>query len=250
MTKVVLHIGPPKTGSTAIQTFLFDQRAELRRLGILYPRSGLRHRDSFGPRHKRLTHNGPRKPEYWTRAIEEIRTSRCDAAIISCEAFWAYEQHIPEIAARLRDFEVVVITALRRQDRLLASRYVHLVRHANYQLPPDALWAKLRPLMNFHTRMRLWTRWLPTRAILYPEHRHGLIERFLNAAGVDEPAIALASHLQAQYANQNASPIATDPNRVLGAVLAESIRHESFESNKALFADFFSVQGYTDALWE
>lgn len=249
MIRVIIHIGPPKTGSTAIQSFLFEQRSELRKLGILYPRSGLKNKDAFGPRHKRLTHHGPRKAEYWSRLIEEIKDSKCKIAIISCEAFWRYEQHIPEIAARLGGFDVLAIAVLRRQDRLLSSRYAHFVRHDNYALPPEALWTQLRHLMDFHARLRLWAAWVPTKAMLYPEHRHGLIEQFLRTIEAGQPVIDLAARLRHLYAGRNASPVMTDPDSVLGAALANAVRSESYGSNRALFAEYFAVQEYTDALW-
>jgi hypothetical protein len=249
MTRVVLHVGPPKTGSTAIQSFLFEQRPKLKRLGILYPRSGLKNQDEFGARHKRLTHNPPRKAEHWSRAIEEIKGSNCDMAIISCEGFWQHEDHIPEIAARLSPFDVTVIAVLRRQDRLLASRFTHLVRHENYTETPEALWAESRTLMDFNARLRLWAEWLPTRPILYPENKHGLIARFLAAVDAGPPAIELASYLQPLYANRNVSSTASDPDRILGPELAKAVLEESRDSNKALFADFFSVQDYSEALW-
>ncbi len=37
MTTVYLHIGIPKTGTTSIQSFLFNNRDQLLEAGILYP---------------------------------------------------------------------------------------------------------------------------------------------------------------------------------------------------------------------
>jgi len=41
MSKLLLHIGPHKTGSTYIQKFFFENSDELRRLGVNYPMLGL-----------------------------------------------------------------------------------------------------------------------------------------------------------------------------------------------------------------
>jgi hypothetical protein len=170
-------------------------------------------------------------------------------AIISCEAFWRYENHIPEIAARLSPFDVTVIAVLRRQDRLLASNFTHLVRQEDYSGTPDSLWAKTQHLLDFHNRLRLWAAWMPTRAILYPENRQGLIEGFLDAIDAGRSAIRVASRLRDHYSDRNAAPTATDPERILGPALAETVRNELRDSNKALFAEFFSQQDYDDSLW-
>ena len=41
MPKLLLHIGPHKTGSTYIQKFFFENNDELRGLGVNYPMQGL-----------------------------------------------------------------------------------------------------------------------------------------------------------------------------------------------------------------
>ena len=38
----IIHIGAPKTGSTAIQNFLYDHEDDLEQLGIHYPRHGVK----------------------------------------------------------------------------------------------------------------------------------------------------------------------------------------------------------------
>jgi hypothetical protein len=49
MKRIFLHAGQPKTGTTAIQYFLGQNREELTRLGYLFPREGLSHIHNHGP---------------------------------------------------------------------------------------------------------------------------------------------------------------------------------------------------------
>lgn len=50
--KVIIHVGGPKTGTTAIQTALAENREELLSLGVLYPGNELNHVSSIYPMRK------------------------------------------------------------------------------------------------------------------------------------------------------------------------------------------------------
>lgn len=49
MTRIFLHVGQPKTGTTAIQFFLGDNREALLKLGYLFPGEGLSQIHNHGP---------------------------------------------------------------------------------------------------------------------------------------------------------------------------------------------------------
>jgi len=47
--RLIIHIGMPKTGSTSLQSFLFDNSDELKELGIFYPKQLHHHNIKFYP---------------------------------------------------------------------------------------------------------------------------------------------------------------------------------------------------------
>ncbi len=127
-TRLFLHIGHPKTGTTSIQTFLLANRRTLRGMGILYPETGIH--DSA---HRRLSpafHAAAglenQAPLHMTRLLEEIAESGCHTVILSFEGFCGDN---PACFIPLRDrFEVTVIDYVRRQDHIGESRYAQYIR--------------------------------------------------------------------------------------------------------------------------
>ena len=55
MTTIYLHIGMPKTGTTSLQKFLFDNREKLLEKGYLYPITGTKISSNRG--YKGYSHN-------------------------------------------------------------------------------------------------------------------------------------------------------------------------------------------------
>src|SRR5699024_12805516 len=88
MTTVYLHIGAHKTGTTALQYFLWNNRKRLRKEGYLYPKLGL-----GGYSHGVLANvikpnnRDPKLPEYSRRFREEVLNSRHDNSVLSSEVF-------------------------------------------------------------------------------------------------------------------------------------------------------------------
>lgn len=53
-SKIFLHIGLPKTGTTALQQNFYENTESLISQGVLYPSTGLDTQKSYGPNHQRL----------------------------------------------------------------------------------------------------------------------------------------------------------------------------------------------------
>lgn len=115
---VFVHIGLYKTGSTAIQKFLTDNAAHLRRDGLIYPRT---FRDRIAHHSiPRLLQKGAHIP--WDDLQNELAAT--DKAIISSEDFGAVGS--PNAWKHLRDNlpgTVKILCYLRRQDEMLESMY-------------------------------------------------------------------------------------------------------------------------------
>ncbi len=137
--RVLLHVGPPKTGSTSIQHFLFDNRAALQARGIYVPLAGSRgfqHIDlplCFRPHGKNLERltgidggDIDARREIMTNAFaaEIAGVGGGDTLLMSSEHLFggapsvvaAYRQFFAPYAER---FESLMY--LRRQDRWIAS---------------------------------------------------------------------------------------------------------------------------------
>lgn len=123
LTHLLLHIGHPKTGTTALQTVLSANAAELLRNRILYPvrAKPAEHKHSLiiprmtgkeNPRLRRITHlKGEALSElserYWLSLKSEIETYAHDTLVLSAESFWevgdspGFRQRLSEICDRV-----------------------------------------------------------------------------------------------------------------------------------------------------
>ena len=130
MTKprLFLHIGEPKTGTTAIQTFLLANRAALRRKGFLYPLAGVHdsaHR-KLSPAFYAASLTNNDAAETLEAVLREVREAGCATTILSFEGFCLDNPR--SLAGLAREFDVKVVYYLRRQDHLFESRYAQHVR--------------------------------------------------------------------------------------------------------------------------
>lgn len=139
--KIILHIGPPKTGSTSIQSFLDSARQELLNDGVLYPSKGrleagvtcrlkLYGRDA---KSRRITSKtGPDTAHHllswtlagiaqniaadrcWTDVLTEIESIKPETVIISSEDFaWLSEGQIQKLKVMLNDYSVNILIYFR-----------------------------------------------------------------------------------------------------------------------------------------
>lgn len=138
MTRIVLHIGAPKTGTTAIQGYLSHHEAALRASGVNFVRSGRRH----------IAHNAlPRiiraggAPEFFEGLQSEISDFGPGVQIISSELLFgpAVGQTMAQAFAAHMDSKVLknttVVCYLRRHDRYVEALYKQKVK--NGKAPPD-----------------------------------------------------------------------------------------------------------------
>lgn len=136
--RILLHAGMVKTGSTAIQDFIWHRRAEMREIGIHYPDEG-----TLPQAHHRLFRGLAVDQEAFgsdagldgtdpiaTAAV--IRETDAHTIILSSEWLWYPRPYPREVLARIRDemfpgAEIVPLVYLRDPEKHLMSAYAQHV---------------------------------------------------------------------------------------------------------------------------
>jgi hypothetical protein len=131
---LTIHIGPHKTGTTALQTAFAGGARALVRAGVLYPRvcwhHPAQHRLAFAGKRRALPGRGG-VPDFETelaRLAVALRRSRADRALISSEEFFAWPETAIARLAELPVDRITVATFLRRPDDFLVSCFNQKVR--------------------------------------------------------------------------------------------------------------------------
>lgn len=149
---IYLHIGHYKTGTTALQVFLNNNRETLRNLGTLWSK-GVDYPDQFChlAKHSQLAfsiyketgvstlmygfQNEVPATTLWADFFDYVRKSKCPSVLISSEEFMRMGAN-PESAVMLKDivasvkneFNFKIIAYLRQPDAHLRSWYNQLVK--------------------------------------------------------------------------------------------------------------------------
>jgi hypothetical protein len=137
MKRVILHIGRQKTGTTAIQQFLYANRSLLKSHDIHYPQFGIRgfgHHEIGGPLSR--IHS----PKYRRSHSDVVATLRCglleeiqdngSLIVMSSESFQNCDPGL--VRQLLTGYEVEVVVYLREQVGFLASAYAQKVQASDY----------------------------------------------------------------------------------------------------------------------
>ncbi|WP_394289192.1 hypothetical protein [Microbacterium sp.] len=175
---VLLHIGPYKTGSTAIQSAMFAAKEQMHAHGVAYPG---RWRRAMRPGWAVLNYTPRgREPvaiELWEEFAREVRERTEPRACVSTEDFGsAGPKYALRIAEDLGGEAVHVVAVARRLDRLLPSQWQERVKsHDTYTYeqwlemvladrsseggePPNREW---RRFWASHDVTRMFERWEP-----------------------------------------------------------------------------------------
>jgi hypothetical protein len=182
---VLLHIGPHKTGTTAIQQALANARPMLRKQGVVYPGDGGQHRmpalaitgtrGAVGLR--------PPKLEEWDRLVKDVGAARRRRVVVSAEAFVeADDKTARRIVDGLGGDRVSVVMTLRPLAKILPSAWQQMVRNrlrSTFDEWLDEVFnrpAERRQIANF------WHR-----------HRHDqVLDRWMSVVGQDRVAVVVA----------------------------------------------------------
>lgn len=164
--RCIVHIGAPKTGSTAIQRLLHDNRDALLERGILYPNVSLR---GFG-HHDFAFLLGGGYPAWATpqnRPLSElaadlrnaVASCKAETLLISSEDFFIFPEP-DKLKALLTEVGVVgptrIAAYLRRQDEACASWYNQAVKAQGYAGTIEDAVRDFDDLWDYERRLQPW----------------------------------------------------------------------------------------------
>jgi hypothetical protein len=125
----LIHIGPPKTGTTALQVAMGRVREEMRAQGVHYAGSGVKPRLAGKAVVGQTTHRPRPEMAHWNNLVEEIAAAGALRVCVSSERFARADD---ETAARIVDDlggeAVHVVATVRRLDRLLPSQWQERIK--------------------------------------------------------------------------------------------------------------------------
>ena len=130
---ILVHIGPFKTGSSALQMSLHTRRKEISEHGVLYPGTGYRHLRPIAAAMGRGPRGVDSVPEHeWTDLVTEIDQTAAARTVISSEGLsTAGHRVVQRIVDDLGADRVHVVRVERRIDRLLPSAWQERIKSSN-----------------------------------------------------------------------------------------------------------------------
>ncbi|MEQ7124635.1 hypothetical protein ABN034_08925 [Actinopolymorpha sp. B11F2] len=242
---VLLHIGPYKTGTTALQGALKQARAAMAEHGVVY--AG-RERQHMGAAlsvrgSKGLPGDPPPPISYWNRLVRHVKAASDKRVIVSSEFFC---ESSPELARKVVDAlggeRVHILVTLRPLTKLLPSSWQQYVRNgqrASYDEWLDGMLNKppyKRPTPSF------WKR----------HHHEVLVERWASIVGPDNVTVVIVDDADRLGLMRRVEELVGLPtgllepeegwtNRSLTWGEAELIRHLNIE---------FKRRGWPDTLYK
>ncbi|MET9785574.1 hypothetical protein [Streptomyces canus] len=202
----LLHIGPHKTGTTAIQGALFAARDLLPEHGVVFPAHSRHPMEAALAACARPAMIGDTAPteKHWRRLLEQVGATGGKTSVISSEFFADAEDDdtIARIVEQLGGERVHVLVTLRPLTKIMPSQWqqyvqnglrmgydswlTHMLRKAPYEQPNPSFWRR-------HRHDRLVERWARavgaeriTVVVVDDRDREGLMRTFEQLLGLPE----------------------------------------------------------------
>jgi len=242
LRRLVVHIGYPKTGTSALQSFFYAHRARLEECGVLYPREA----DLIGSQHSLAFDVGPTAREApngltFEKLGRQVRGTDAEVIVISSEQ-WVVHADQRDAANRVErfakehDLEVDVLAFIRPQHAYINSFYGELTKrfHERRRFEAYAREAIGRPMLDYSEHLREWDRGSHMRLVPVPftsdRLRPSLEAAFFDAAQITELAGELLEHA-GRRVNTSPGPLTVEVCRRVSAHLHQ--RHRAETDNRA-----------------
>jgi hypothetical protein len=235
MRRAIIHIGTPRTGTSSLQMLLHTRRADLARVGILYPdltpASAATPHVSHQHLGETLDGRRPRRErgELLARLDRALAASRDDVAILSYESLCLLPpwHRAPKLLCGLferRGFRPEILMTARPQAAYLQSQYtwrIQFLREA--RAFAAAFEAELRARrFDYRRGLGAWARAAGWRVHLVPVQdrlsRAPLVERIAMELGIADRLMPLLTPADLAYrTNESLGPVGVEVSRRLRA---------------------------------
>jgi hypothetical protein len=167
-----LHVGQPKSGTTAIQRAFAHYSDEDPAPIIYYPKAGRRERKLVGHHNLAYELHDPAKFRAdlgsWYDMAAEVREKSADKVLISTEAFRGFLA--PVVSAKIRklfpEAALSVVLYLRPQWEYVESGYNQLMRFAKTDLSLDEFWAGTgKRICDYRATVEIWDKAVGKQAV-------------------------------------------------------------------------------------
>ena len=179
----LLHIGPPKTGTSALQSACHACRKPLRDQGVRYA-GAAKQASTAAYAVTRRVHPSTGKPpsmRHWNSLLREVRGAKESRVLISSEFFaGASDEQAAKIVRDLDAARVHVAITLRPLAKILASRWQQNVQEGARVQYEEWLHAVLDTPESDHGK-RFWSR----------QRHDALVKRWVHAAGADRVTVVI-----------------------------------------------------------
>lgn len=222
-----IHVGPHKTGTTSIQWFLQQNRAELLKHGYFVPESGNVH-GGHHPIVRQLCGQEVSRHHRWAAAkfVEALADTLCEAVVISSEALEGLlkkREYASAFFDRIRELnlEPKLIVFPRNQPQLINSRYVEVVKSFRRSEPFDAFVPEEihHPSFRYSDLIAL-AKGVDAKLVPRPFTEQmiieGVVANFLQAIGLDPSRFEGTEIRRNQTAGPFTVSVARDVSRLIG----------------------------------
>jgi hypothetical protein len=170
--KIIIHIGPAKTGTSSLQEALFQSRETLLQHGYDFPGFGRHEKMPLLPGHHGIPDRLRRAEEVPAGVLENLALINDDRTLVfSSENFAHVSQKAVQILAdSLGTEDIAVVYYVRRWDHLLPSVWQELVKHGDSRPYLEFLNAQTSaplasPYLNYTSVLDNWSKVLGLRNI-------------------------------------------------------------------------------------
>ena len=246
MRRIFLHAGEPKTGTSAIQLHLHENREAFEHFGYLLPKAGMSPEGNYVQLIEAILGQPvPRRYAYCVDAFrQEVNTHPADAVIVSAESLdhrFTCDEKRERILSFLRDLELAttVVIFIRPDAEMLSSAYAEQVKSFLYDITlRDFVLGRRRYLHLYKlTQLReIQTIFCPYNAEV---RRAGAGREFLRMIGF--PADALECLGPERRVNESVGPIAVAAAREIRRRIQEAGRQPTDRQRRALKAELFRL---------
>jgi hypothetical protein len=167
-TRVFVHIGPLKTGTTFLQSVLVQNRQELAANGVLFPRQkyALQVKSALDLLDKRMNPESPGNPGEWDILAQEVRSWPGETAVISQEFLCsASARQAKRMVETLAPAEVHIVHTARDLTKVIPAMWQTHLRNKQSVTWEDYICSVRDPSAPGQWGKRLWRQQDPAQAL-------------------------------------------------------------------------------------